>query len=141
MSAVEVFRAPMRARERDDVAPGAGAEWALRHGVVAISDADARRIARLAALPEGAFVWTRDRDGAYWLGRVADGASRAAGGNAAGLTHARPARWAPRPVGDDDVPAAVAASFARGGRNLQRIRDASAAPATAAYWAVLLGDT
>lgn len=136
----DVFRAPMRARARDDVAAGAGAEWALRRGVVGIGDADARRIARLAALPEGAFVWTRDRAGAYWLGRVAGGASRATGENEVGLTHVRPVLWGERPLGDDDVPAAVAASFGRGGRNLQRIRDASAAPGTAACWDALLRD-
>lgn len=130
----EVWRAPMRARGHDDVEVGAGAEFALRAGVVGIGDADARRIARLAALPEGAFVWTRDRDGAYWLGRVGRGASRRAPRNDAGLTHVRPVSWRDRPVGDDDVPVAVAASFARGGRNLQRIRDPSAAPATAALW-------
>lgn len=131
---VEVFRAPMRARGHDDVAAGAGAELGLARGVVGIGDADERRIARLAALPEGAYVWTRDREGAFWLGRVEDGAVRAAPRNDAGLTHVRAVSWLDRPFGDDDVPAAVAASFARGGRNLQRVRDPSAAPATAALW-------
>jgi hypothetical protein len=132
----EVWRAPMRARGHDDVAPGAGAELGLRLGVVGIGDADARRISRLADLPDGAFVWTRDREGAYWLGRVdaGGGGARRAPRNDAGLTHVRPVSWRDRPFGDDDVPAAVAASFARGGRNLQRVRDPSAAPATAALW-------
>jgi hypothetical protein len=132
--AAPVYRAPMRARGHDDVERGAGAEHGLRLGVVAIGDRDARRIERLAGLPDGAFVWTRDRDGRYWLGRVEAGAVRRAPDDAAGLTHVRPARWRDRPFGDDEVPAAVAASFARGGRNLQRIRDPSAGAATAACW-------
>lgn len=76
----------------------------------------------------------RGHDGAFWLGRVGEGPVRRAPENALGLTHVRAARWRDRPFGDDHVPAAVAASFARGGRNLQRIRDPSAAPATAALW-------
>jgi hypothetical protein len=37
--------------------------------------------------------------------------------------------------GDDEVPAAVVATFARGGRNLQRIHDADAERRTAELWA------
>jgi hypothetical protein len=115
----------MRARGRDDVAPGAGAEHGLAHGVVGIGDDDARRVARLAELPVGDVLWTRDGDGWFFRGRVADGACRRASAavtRATGLTHVRPATWEDDPRGDDDVPAAVVASFARGGRNLQRIR-------------------
>lgn len=130
MSEAEVFRAPMRPRDRDVLA----ADDALREGVVGIGDTSERRIARLAALPEGALVWTRSSEGAYFLGRV--GAPPAGGpAAAAGLSHARPATWLEDPVAEDEVPAAVVATFARGGRNLQRIRDASVGPATAALWA------
>jgi hypothetical protein len=119
----------MRARGRDDVAPGAGAAFGLREGVVGIGDDDARRVARLAGLPVGDVLWTRDADGWFFRGRVAEGACRRASAavtRATGLTHVRPAAWEDAPRGDDDVPAAVAASFARGGRNLQRIRALSA---------------
>jgi len=39
-----------------------------------------------------------------------------------------------RPFGEDEVPAAVAETFARGGRNLQRTHDATAERRTAALW-------
>jgi hypothetical protein len=137
-----IHRAPMRARDRDDVAPGAGAEFGLRRGVVGIGDGDGARVRRLADLPDDAFVWTRDTAGRYWLGRVA-GAYRydhSAAARAVGIVHTRPARWLASAVGDDDVPAAVAATFARGGRNLQRTHDAEAERATAALWAAARQD-
>jgi hypothetical protein len=111
----------MRSRERD-APPGHGAEHGLARGLVGIGDTDARRIARFAAVPDGALVWTRDGDGAYWLGRLggpvrpADTAAR----DAAGLTYVRPAVWLDRPFFEHDVPDGVAATFARGGRNFQR---------------------
>ena len=114
-----IFRAPMRA----------GARAALRDGVVRIRDAGGEkgeRIARrFADLPDGTFVWTRtDDDGMYHLGRIA-GEYR---------DHARPADWLDRPFGEDEVPAAVAATFARGGRNFQRTHDAAAERRTAELW-------
>ena len=130
---VPVFRAPMRPRVRDV----AGAAWGLAHGLVGIGDADERRIGRFAAVPDGAFLWTRDEDGAFWLGRV-DGPCReadAAAAATAGFTHVRPARWLDRPVPDPEVPEAVRATFARGGRNLQRTRDAGAERVSASLWA------
>ena len=132
----DVFRAPMRARGRDDVPAGAGAEHGLRHGLMGIGDADERRIARLAELPDGVFVWTRDTEGTYHLGRVG-GPCRPASSSATrdiGLTHVRPATWLDRPFGELEVPAGVAATFARGGRNLQRIRDAHVERRTAELW-------
>jgi hypothetical protein len=122
-----IYRAPMRG----------GAEHALRAGVVGIGDLDGPRVRRLAELPDDAFVWTRDTEGRYWLGRVAgeyryDDSAAARG---VGIVHTRPARWLPAAVAPDDVPAAVAATFARGGRNLQRTHDAEAERATAALWA------
>lgn len=128
-AAVAVYRAPMRPRDLDVLA----ADTALAEGVVGIGDADERRIARLAELPEGVFLWTRDADGLYFLGRLGVPPPRLA--PAAGLSHTRPADWLDDPFAEDDVPAAVLATFARGGRNLQRIRDPSVAPATAACWA------
>ncbi len=153
----DVYRAPMRARDRDAPA-GAGAAFGLEHGLVGIGDAlpaspgslDAavaaaveshgpkagRMLRRFAELPDGAFVWTRVGDGSYRLGRIA-GPWRyddSAAARAVGIHHVRPARWLDRPFGEDEVPVAVAETFARGGRNLQRIRSAGAAERTAAAW-------
>src|SRR3954451_25443319 len=119
-----IYRAPMGARSRDDVPAGGGARFGLRHGVVGIGDTPgekgARMVRALADLPDGTFVWTRTEDGLYHLGRVS-GAYRGDDSGAArevGIHHVRPAEWIDRPFGPDEVPGAVAATFARGGRNL-----------------------
>lgn len=135
-----IYRAPMRARDRD-APPGEGAELCVEHGVVAIGAADdersTRRLQRFADVPDGAFVWSRMRDGSYRLGRLAgplrEECSDAA--EAVGLPHVRPADWLDRRFGDEEVPPAVAATFARGGRNFQRIHDAAAERLTASLWA------
>jgi hypothetical protein len=153
-----IYRAPMRARDRDDVPAGAGADFGFEHGLVGIGDAlaaapatletalaaaaaahgakAARMLDRFAELPDGSFVWTRTADGAYRLGRVAgpwryDDSPAA---RAVGIHHVRPADWLERPFGADAVPTAVADTFARGGRNLQRTRDERAERETAALW-------
>jgi hypothetical protein len=160
VSEVCVLRAPMRPRDRD-IAPGAGAAFGLRHGLVGIGDVldrppaslDAaieaaaarhgakagRMLDRFARVDDGAYVWTRTPDGAFRLGRIA-GPWRyddSPGAHAVGIHHVRPARWIDRPIGEDEAPAAVARTFARGGRNLQRIRDPAAVPRTVALWAAL----
>ena len=130
-----VFRAPMRAREHD-APPGAGAEHGVAHGIVGIGDTDEARIGRFGSVPDGVFVWTRDADGTYWLGRIA-GPLRPAGAAAraaAGLTHVRAADWLERPFGEHDVPAGVAATFARGGRNFQRTHGDAVERRTAELW-------
>lgn len=152
-----VFRAPMRARTLD-LPAGAGAEHGLAHDLVGIGDALPRRprsleaaveaaarehgekagrlLERFAAAPDGAFVWTRDRQGAFHLGRL-DGPWRYADDAPAretGIHHVRPARWLDRPFFDDDVPAGIAATFARGGRNFQRVHDEAAVRRTAELW-------
>ncbi|WP_445148553.1 GAF domain-containing protein [Baekduia sp. Peel2402] len=119
----------MRPRDSEVLA----ADAAVGAGVVGIGDTDERRIARLAELPEGSFLWTRSAEGTYFLGRL--GPPPAHLTPAAGLTHTRPADWLDDPFTEDETPAAVLATFARGGRNLQRIRDPSVEPATAACWA------
>ena len=153
----EVYRAPMRPRDRD-LPAGAGAEHGLAHGLVGIGDAlseapagldeavaaaaaehgekAGRMLRRFAELPDGAFVWTRVGDGSYRLGRIA-GPWRyddSAAARAVGVHHVRPADWRDRPVGEHEVPPAVAATFARGGRNLQRIHDSGAERATGTSW-------
>jgi hypothetical protein len=147
----------MRARDRD--APeGAGAEHGIERGLVGIGDAlpsppasieeavaaaarahgdkAGRMLSRFAGLPHGTLVWTRVGDGTYRLGRIAGpwryddwGAARALG-----IHHVRPATWLDRPLGEDEVPAAVADTFARGGRNLQRTHDERAERRTAELW-------
>ena len=121
----EVYRAPMRARDRDEH----GADVLVDRGLVGIAGGQGekadRMLRRFAELPDGVFVWTRDSGGGYWLGRMA-GPYRHEDSDA-GIPHVRPARWMPRPFGEDEVPAAVAATFARGGRNFQRIRGAEGA--------------
>src|SRR4051812_20973968 len=88
-----IYRAPMRARDRD-LPAGAGADHGLAHGLVGIGDTlattapatfaeavraagvehgekAARMLQRFAELPEGTFVWTRASTGAFHLGRIA----------------------------------------------------------------------
>src|SRR5687767_1993450 len=93
-----IYRAPMRAREVD-VPAGAGAEYGLEQGLVGIGtgadERSARRLHRFATVPDGAFVWTRDRAGGYHLGRIC-GPVREDGSPAAqrvGIRHVRPTQW------------------------------------------------
>lgn len=156
--AASIYRAPMRSRVRDAPA-GAGAEHGIAHGLVGIGEALAatpatlddavaaagehfgakagRMLRRFAELPDGTSVWTRLGDGTYRLGRIA-GPWRydsSAAAQAVGIHHVRPAVWLEQPFGEHDVPTAVAATFARGGRNLQRTHDAEAERRTAELWA------
>ena len=145
------FRAPMRARDRD-LAPGAGAEFGLARGLVGIGDAlpvvppslaeavlaatdrhgakAGRMLAGFAVVPDGAFAWTRDTAGSFHLGRLSgpwryDDSPAA---RAVGIHHVRPVEWLSQPV---EPPPAVRATFARRGRNFQRIRDAETERVTA----------
>lgn len=148
----------MRARDRDDVPAGAGADFGVEQGLVGTGDrlaevpADlaeavsaaaqehgakaARMLRAFAGLPEGTFVWTRDSADRYVLGRITgpwryDDSPAA---RAVGLCHVRPTDWARQDFSVAEVPPAVAATFARGGRNLQRTHDDAAERATAALW-------
>lgn len=154
-----VFRAPMRARDRD-CPPGAGADFGVAHGVVGTGDVldvvpatvdeavaaatdrhgekAGRMLRGFAAIPDGAFVWTRHGDGHFRLGRVA-GAWRyddSAAAHGVGMHHVRPAEWLPIAFEEDRVPAGVRATFDHGGRNLQRTHDEDAERATVALWDV-----
>lgn len=153
-----VFRAPMRSR-RSDAVEGAAVERALTHGVCGLGgvrldpppatladavrrisatgdDRLAARLARFANAPDGAFVWTIDPDGLLWLGRLHgawyyDPRSAAA---EVDLIHVRPCRWLAAPVAEHRVPAGVRATFARGGKNWQRIRSAAVFDASTRLW-------
>lgn len=135
-----IYRAPMRARDHG-APPGAGARFGLEHGVVGIGpgtgEKAARMLRRFAELPGGTFVWTRTEDGLYHLGRIAGPCRRdnSAAARAVGIRHVRRTTWLERPFSDDEVPADVAATFARGGRNLQRTHSAHAERRTAELWA------
>lgn len=129
----------MRARDVD-APPGAGAEYGLARDAVGIGpgrgDKAARMLHKFATIPDGVFVWTRDRRGRYHLGRLA-GEMRedtSAQARAVGITHVRPAEWLARSFGERDVPLAVRRTFARGGRNFQRTHDEDAEVRTAQLW-------
>lgn len=141
---MEVYRAPLRSR-RDDVDPVLAFERATTLGLVGMGgrlsrvprslsetlallaeehdERVARRVERFAAVPEGSQVWTRDPDGRYRRGHLhgplrydADPAAVAAD-----LVHVRDADWEAESVDEHLVPTPVVATYARGGRNFQRI--------------------
>lgn len=138
---VEVFRAPMRSRD-DGVDVAATIARARGQGVCGFGertvdpDRLSRRIARFAEAPEGSFVWTRDPDGLYWLGRICGDYFRdtAAAAAAVDLVHVRPCRWLPEPLLEQHVPAAVLATYRRGGRNFQQTHDDAVGTQTLRLW-------
>jgi hypothetical protein len=129
----------MRARDLD-VPAGAGAEHGVRHGVVGIGPGQGekadRMLHRFATVPDGAFVWTRDRAGAYHLGRINGPLreDRSAAARAVGIVHVRRTTWLDRGFSEAEVPGAVAQTFARGGRNFQRTHDRQAELISAEIW-------
>lgn len=106
-------------------APGTVAEAAQRTAEE-YDERAARRLERFAAMPDGSEVWTRDPDGPFHRGTVAGPWSYDASPAAydADLVHVRPCRWDTEPREEHQLPLAVAATFRRGGRNFQRIRQA-----------------
>jgi hypothetical protein len=155
-----VYRAPMRSR-RDDVDPGLAVERALTVSACGIGgrlsrrpsgladalaltereydERTARRVERFAAVPTGSFVWTRDTDGHYLLGRVTgewwyDDRPAAV---AADLVHVRACAWRRTPVSHGDVPPAVVHTFNRGGRNFQQIHHDAVGAQSRALWSPL----
>jgi hypothetical protein len=130
----------MRSR-RDDVDPHLAVERALRIGVCGMGEATderaERRLQRFAAVPTGAFVWTRDADGLTYLGRLTGEERRDDDPEAitADLVHVRDCTWLTDPVPDAQVPPAVAHTFARGGRNFQQIHQIDVGAQTEAVWA------
>jgi hypothetical protein len=141
---VAVYRAPMRSRN-DAIQPQATIDRARRLGVCGFGrlvrqsgerERLARRVARFAELDEGSFVWTRDPHGWFWLGRISGPYVHDADETAAAvdLVHIRPCEWLSMPVLEHDVPAAVVATFRRGGRNFQEINHPSISAETQRIW-------
>jgi hypothetical protein len=141
MTDTKVFRAPMRSR-RDDVDPAATIARARRLGLVGFGETGSdersvRRVERFRDVPDDSFVWTRDTDGLYWLGRIGGDyrCDRSAEAVAVDLVHVRPCEWLPAPLTEPSVPAAVIATFGRGGRNFQQTHDSAVGRLTAQIWA------
>jgi hypothetical protein len=132
----------MRSR-RDDVDWGAAVERALTEGVCGFGGPKepsderlTRRIERFRDVDDGSLVWTRDTDGLYWLGRIQgpyfyDNTDAAA---AVDLVHVRECRWLATPLPEHDVPAAVIATFRRGGRNFQQTHDRTVGAESLRIW-------
>lgn len=130
---LRVYRAPMRSR-RDDIDPAATVARALQLGVCGFGVAPENRVQRFAAIENGALVWTRDGDSLFRLGRL-DGPYRYdPQGAAVDLLHVRPCTWVPRPFTESVTPAAVVATFGRGGRNFQQIHHPAVGAESQALW-------
>jgi hypothetical protein len=132
-----VYRAPLRSR-RDDVDHAAAVDRALRLGLVGMGEATderaVRRLERFVAAPTGSFVWTRRPGGELLLGRVTGPWRRDDDGAAVDLVNVRDCDWIAEPVDPALVPAAVAQTFARGGRNLQQIHPGDVEARTGDVW-------
>ncbi len=129
----------MRSR-RDEIDLQPTIDRALEKGLVGFGDAGddddrfERRIARFADVADGSFVWTRDSDGLFWLGRIDGPLFLDEAGATVDLVHVRPCSWTTEPILEAEVPAAVLATFARGGRNFQQTHDANVGAQSAAIW-------
>lgn len=141
---VAVYRAPMRSRN-DAVELEATLDRARRLGFCGFGQLVSRsseqerlvrRIDRFAELPDGSFVWTRDTDGLFWLGRVSGSYFYDADQDAMAvdLVHVRPCEWLTTPILEHDAPAAAVATFGRGGRNFQEIHDPLIGEETQRIW-------
>jgi len=130
----------MRSR-RDDVEPYAAVDRALMLGVCGMGEADdprsERRLERFATAPLGSFVWTRDLHGRTYVGRLTGPWRHDAGGTEVDLVNVRDTDWISEPVDAALVPMAVSRTFARGGRNVQRIHTDDVEAQTAALWSTL----
>ncbi|MBB5741635.1 hypothetical protein HD600_000132 [Microbacterium ginsengiterrae] len=157
MVELPVFRAPMRSRD-DRIPAGSAVARALERGLCglggrldtvpqslraavartaeAIGERAAQRLERFAAAPHGAFVWAKDAYDFLWLGRLTGDwhYDSNPGAWAVDLVHVRACTWSETPIPHDEAPPSVNATYARGGRNWQRIRDERAAPDTVRLW-------
>ncbi|MET0702683.1 MAG: GAF domain-containing protein [Mycobacterium sp.] len=154
---IQVYRAPLRSRN-DDIDPQATLARAKMAGVCGFGgvitpppddlfsaldsagqyygDGFSRRLARFADVFNGSFVWTRDEDRQLWLGMLIGPYfyDRAAAAAEVDLVHVRPCSWRATPVTESTAPAAVVATFDRGGRNFQQIHHPGIVDLTRAIW-------
>jgi hypothetical protein len=125
---MNVYRAPMRG----------AVERALSCGVVGIGEATderaERRLERFVTAPKGSYVWTRDAGGDAYVGRITGSWRYEQAGAEVDLVNVRDADWITEPVDPALVPAAVAQTFARGGRNFQQIHPGNVEAETAELW-------
>ncbi|OKH74552.1 hypothetical protein EB72_16210 [Mycobacterium sp. SWH-M1] len=130
-----VYRAPMRSRD-DGIDPQLVRDRAFAKGLCGFGriDVPQRRVERFAAAPDGSFVWTRDEDGLFRLGRLDGPYAYDADGEDVDLVHVRPCRWREAPLVESRCPAAVLATYDRGGRNFQQIHDAQVGAQTLHVW-------
>lgn len=140
----DVYRAPMRSRGNaidsratfDRARRLALCGFGQVVGNLAEQERLARRVDRFAAAADGSLVWTRDQDGLFWLGRI-DGPyfrDDSPDAPAVDLVHVRRCSWLTEPLLEPEVPAAVVATFRRGGRNFQQIHHASVRQETQQIW-------
>ncbi|GAB3013656.1 GAF domain-containing protein [Mycobacterium bourgelatii] len=139
-----VYRAPMRSRS-DEIDAHATRDRARRLGLCgfgrltkspAEQESLNRRVTRFTEVENGSFVWTRDDEGLFWLGRITgpyeyDTDDAAA---AVDLVHVRPCDWLAEPLLEPNVPAAVIETFRRGGRNFQQTHHPSVDAETQRIW-------
>jgi hypothetical protein len=154
---VQVFRAPMRARSRDEDR-FIGARLSVEDDVVGIGEPlskppgslsealsltahehgerSAQRLRRFALLPDEILVWTQTDIEEFRLGMIDgpwryDDSPRAA---KSGIHQIRAARWLEASFDLGRTPPRVVYAFSRGGKNLQRINDATAVTETLRLW-------
>jgi hypothetical protein len=137
-SVTSVYRAPLRSR-RDDIDPQLTLDRAQLLELCGFGgDRDlerlARRVERFAQVPDGSLVWTRDAHGLYRIGRIDGPYFYDADGESVDLVHVRRCRWRDAPIIESLAPAAVVATFGRGGRNFQQIHDALVGDESLRLW-------
>lgn len=93
-----------------------------------------RRFAREAKV--GEFIWTRDLEGRFRLGRIAGRYRYVNSAKAREVdTHqVRKAEWAPRPLGDLEVPGGIIRGFSGTSTSFERTHDRGARLYTAWIW-------
>jgi hypothetical protein len=94
-------------------------------------------VRRLAEdVQDGDLIWTRDRQGFYWLGHI-EGPWRYDSGELAwrwDVNNIRPCTWLSQPLRDFEIPGAVVRNFAGVGQTLRRIRNEPAVRVTEMLW-------
>jgi len=111
----------------------------LEEGLAAVNEIDGLRptapkmIRRLAEqMHDGDLVWTRDRSGGYWLGRVGGPYRYDASEDATrwDVNNLRPCQWLAHPFRDFEIPGGVVRNFTGPGETLRRIKNRAAVRVT-----------